>query len=46
MNYLKKFNNINTAGTSELVRKTDHNTKINETEKKITDLDHDKYITI
>ena len=30
---------------SNLVRKTDYNTKINETEKKITDHDHDKYIT-
>ena len=31
---------------SNLVKKTDHNTKINETENKITaDHDHDKYIT-
>ena len=28
------------------LQKTDYNTKINETEKKITDHDHDKYITI
>ena len=25
-------------------KKTDHNTKVNETEKKITDHNHDKYI--
>ena len=31
--------------TSNLVRKTDYNTKITEIEKKITDLNHDKYIT-
>ena len=30
---------------SNLVRKTDYNTKINGTEKKISDHDHDKYIT-
>ena len=30
---------------SNLVNKTDHNTKINEVEKKITDHNHDKYIT-
>ena len=29
---------------SNLVKKNDYNTKINETEKKITDLNHDKYI--
>ena len=28
-----------------LVKKTDYNTKINEIEKKITDHDHNKYIT-
>ena len=28
-----------------LVNKTDYNTKINETEKKLTNHDHDKYIT-
>ena len=27
------------------IMKTDYNTKINEIEKKITDHDHDKYIT-
>ena len=31
--------------TSNLVRKTDYNTKITEIEKKITDHNHDKYIT-
>ena len=30
---------------SNLVKKTDHDTKINESEKKITDHDHDKFIT-
>ena len=31
--------------TSNLVRKTDYNTKITEIEKKITDHNHDRYIT-
>ena len=30
---------------SNLVKKTDFNTKNNEVEKKITDYDHDRYIT-
>ena len=30
---------------SSLVKKTDYNTKISEIKKKITDHDHDKYIT-
>ena len=30
---------------SNLVKKTDNDTKVNETEKKITDHSHDKYIT-
>ena len=30
---------------SNLVKKSDYNTKINEIEKKITDHSHDKYIT-
>ena len=30
---------------SSLVKKTDYNTKITETEKKLTDHNHDKYIT-
>ena len=40
-----KFNAIQTTDTSNLVKKSDYNTKINEIEKKITDHDHDKYIT-
>ena len=30
---------------SNLVKKTDYNTRINKTERKISDHDHDKYIT-
>ena len=30
---------------SNLVKKTDYNTKISELEKKLTDYNHDKYIT-
>ena len=30
---------------SSLVKKNDYNTKINEIEKKITDHNHDKYVT-
>ena len=30
---------------SNLVKKTDYNTKLNEIEKKITDLSHDRYST-
>ena len=33
------------ANVSNLVKKTDYNTKINEIEKKITDHNQDKYIT-
>ena len=33
------------SSVSNIVKKTDCNTKINEIEKKITDHDHDKYIT-
>ena len=33
------------SSTSKLVQKTDYNTKTNEIEKKITDHNHDKYIT-
>ena len=40
----KVKNNISTVNTSTLVKKTDYNTKINETENKITN-NHDKYIT-
>ena len=42
---VKKVNAIQTTDTSNLVKKTDYNTKISEIEKKITDHDHDKYIT-
>ena len=42
---VKKFNNISTTGTSDLVEKTDYSVKINEIEKKITVHNHDKYIT-
>ena len=34
-----------TTDTTDLVKKADHNAKINETKKEITDDDHDKYIT-
>ena len=40
-----KVNNINSTDNSDLVKKTDYNTKINEIENKITDHDHDKYFT-
>ena len=33
------------ASVSNLVKKTDYNTKISELEKKFTDHNHDKYIT-
>ena len=39
---VKKVNSINTTDTSDLVKKTDYNTKVNEIEEKITDHDHDK----
>ena len=42
---VKRVNNTNTTDTSDLVKKTGCNTKINETQKKITDHDHDKCIT-
>ena len=41
---VKKVNAIQTTGTSDLGKKSDYNTKINEIEKKITDHDHHKYI--
>ena len=37
--------NISTTDTSDLVKKTDYNTKISEIENKINDHDHVKYIT-
>ena len=36
---------IKTPDASSLVKKTDYNTKITEIEKKLTDHNHDKYIT-
>ena len=39
---VKKANNIKPTDASDLVKKSEHNTKINETEKKITDYDHSK----
>ena len=45
MNKFKKVNNIKTTDTSDLVKNTDYNTKINEIEKKIIDHDHGEYIT-
>ena len=43
---VKNIKAIQTTDTSNLVKKTDYNTKINETEKKNTDHDHgNKYIT-
>ena len=46
----QKVNAIRTTDTSDLVsntseKKTDYNTKTNETKIKITDHDHDEYIT-
>ena len=36
---------IKIPNVNNLVKKTDYNTKISDIEKKITDHDHDKYIT-
>ena len=42
----KLIKKVNAIQTTDLVKKTDYNTKINETEKKITGHDHsNKYIT-
>ena len=41
---VKKVNNINSTYNSDLVKKTDYNTKINEMKTKSTDHDHRKYI--
>ena len=43
---VKKLSIMQTTDTGNLVQKTGYNTKINELEQKITDHDHDKYITI
>ena len=46
MNWLKRFNAIQTTDTSNLVKKSDYGTKISGIEKKILDHDHsNKYIT-
>ena len=42
---IKNVSNIKTTDTSDLIKKTDYNTKINEIEEKITDHDHGGYIT-
>ena len=42
---VKKVNAIGTIDTSDLLKKTDQNTKINETENNILDHDYDEYIT-
>ena len=42
---VKKVNNISTTDTSNLVKKTDCNTKTNEIEIKINDHNHDNYFT-
>ena len=41
---VKKGNSINTTDSSNLVKKADYNTKINDIEKKITDHIHAKYM--
>ena len=45
MNWLNKVNAIQTTDSSNIVKKADYATKIEETEKKIINHDHDKYIT-
>ena len=46
MNWLKKVNALQTSDTCNLVKKTDYNTKINETEKKLLIMINNiKYIT-
>ena len=39
---VKKANNIKITDASDLTKQSEYNTKINETEKKITDHDHGK----
>ena len=41
---IKTINAIQTTHTSDLVKKTVYNTKINEIDQKITDHDHVKYV--
>ena len=45
MNWLNKVNAIQTTDNSNIVKKADYDTKIEETDKKIINHDHDKYIT-
>ena len=45
MNWLKRFNAIQTFDSSNLVIKTNYNIKINEIQKEITDHNHNRYIT-
>ena len=42
---VRKVDNINITGTSNLVKKTDYNTKTNEIQNRNADHDHAKYIT-
>ena len=42
---VENVNNINTTDASDLVKKADYKTNINEMKKKTTDHIHDKYIT-
>ena len=42
---VKSVNNIITTDTSNLVKKADYYTKTSETENRINDPDHDKFIT-
>ena len=41
----RQVNNINTTDTSNLVKKTDYETKIKEIKKRFIDHDHAKYVT-
>ena len=41
---VKKAHSIQTTDTSDLVEKTDYDTKINEIKRKILNRNHDKYI--
>ena len=45
MNWLKTFITLILLVLVTQLKKFDYNTKVNEIQKKITDHDHDKYIT-
>ena len=45
MNWLKKLIILILLVLVTQLKKSDYNTKVNEIQKKITDHDHDKYIT-